>query len=255
MRAFSLAALLAVSASAQAPDTATLEARLADGDPAVRLNAADALGQRRSRGSAAKLAALAGSDPVSAVRQSAAGALGFIGDAAAVPALIGALKDSAAPVRFAAVRSLGSLRAAAAVGPLSALLKDPDVSMRRTAAAALHQIGDPGAAPALKAALGDADEGVRLEAAGALARLGDGAGTAAALDGLKSKDASSRRRAAVAASLSGDASALAALDAASAAEKDKGVKARIDEARTLLRERLDVKKVPAPAGKQEAGRP
>jgi HEAT repeat protein len=238
-------AALAGGAFAQADSLGAAVALTRSADPEARYNGAEALASIRRPESETALAALLASDPDARVRQSAAGALGLLGNAAAAPGLIAALKDSAAPVRFAAVRSLGSLRARTAVGPLSALLNDPDASMRRTVAAELGLIGDPAAKDALKASLADADEGARLEASGALARMGDAGGRAAARAALGSNDALSRRRAAQALALGGDAPALAALDAAFAAERDGATKAAFGEARVQLRKRLGLKKAPA----------
>jgi HEAT repeat protein len=249
-----LAVLASTPAFAQTPDAFTsAQAQTKSGDVGTRRNGADALAKIRRPESGAILRALLASDPDAGVRQQAATSLGLLGDAGNALALIAGLKDVSAPTRFACVRSLGALRSPDATKPLSALLGDADASMRRTAGAALAHLEDPAAAGALKGALTDADEGVRLEAAAGLARLGDASASQVALDGLKSKDASARSRAASVAALAGDENALAPLDAAYAAEKNKSAKAAIDEARTVLRQHLARKKTakPAPAAKAQ----
>ncbi|MGC8880568.1 MAG: HEAT repeat domain-containing protein, partial [Anaerolineae bacterium] len=74
------------------------------------------------------------------VRQAAARALGKIGDAAAVPALIEALRDEDEDVRQAAAEALGKIGDAAAVPALIEALRDEDMWVRRAAAEALGKI-------------------------------------------------------------------------------------------------------------------
>jgi HEAT repeat protein len=104
------------------------------------------------------------------VRWAAAKALGWIGDAVAVPGLLAALRDANAYVRQAAAKALGQIGDAAAVPGLLAALRDADAGVRQAAAAALGEIGAP-AVPGLLAALGDADADVRRAAAKALRNL------------------------------------------------------------------------------------
>jgi HEAT repeat protein len=89
-------------------------------------------------------------------RAAAATALGELGDAAAVPALIEALAHPN-QVCVAASLALGRLRAEASVAPLRAVLEDPHKFWmpRGAAAVALGQIGAAAAAalPALQSAL------------------------------------------------------------------------------------------------------
>ena len=107
------------------------------------------------------------------VRRSAAEGLGEIGDPAAVPFLIKALKDKDMVVRSLALYSLGKIGDPAAVPALIKALKvkanEPDV--RRFAVETLGEIGDPAAVPALIKAVKDKDEEVRKAAAHALKKL------------------------------------------------------------------------------------
>jgi len=70
-------------------------------------------------------------------------ALGEIGDAAALPALLAMLKDNRAMVRYHATQALGRLGHANAVSPLQELLADQDPLVRTGAAKALIKLGDP----------------------------------------------------------------------------------------------------------------
>jgi len=111
--------------------------------------------------------------PVAAVRRRAAGALGALGDEAAVPVLVVALADPEPVVRAEAARSLGLLRDSRAAPALCRALADPDASVRFYAAYALGEIKDKGTAPALLKALGDPEWCVRDQAAWALRELHD----------------------------------------------------------------------------------
>jgi len=105
------------------------------------------------------------------VREAAAAALGRIGDAAAVPGLLAALRDESRQVREAAAEALGEIGAPAVPGLLAAL-RDADWRVRRAAAAALGEIGDAAAVPGLLAALRDESWQVREAAAAALGEIG-----------------------------------------------------------------------------------
>ena len=112
------------------------------------------------------------------MRKNAAEALGKLGDARAVEALIGALKGDEKDVRGEAASALGEIGDARAVEPLIAVLKEGDADMREDAAEALGEIGDAGAVESLIAALEDAEEAVRRAAAKALEQItGESFGT------------------------------------------------------------------------------
>lgn len=108
---------------------------------------------------------------VPAVRRQAAAALGRLADRAAVPALVAALADPDASVRREAASSLANLKDERAVAGLIKLLADGDANVRFYAAYALGEIKDPRAAGALVRALGDPQWNVRDQAAWALREL------------------------------------------------------------------------------------
>ena len=110
---------------------------------------------------------------VPAVRANAAAALGRAGEKSVVPALIVALNDSEKSVRCAAAKALGSLRDLRAAPALANALSDNNSNVRFYAAHALGEIADPKATDALLAALRDAEWSVRDEAAWALRQTGD----------------------------------------------------------------------------------
>lgn len=210
------------AAAAHQPDrvalaVATLRGALADPSSAVRVGAAQALGQI-GRAAAAAAPDLIGilKDADETVRCRAAEALGLIGAEAAVPALTDELADPSPAVQEAAARALGAFKQAAetAVPALVPLLQHPEEGVRQAAADAVGNIGTlsvtataslvdgltsrdtlvraqtaealgtigeaaEDAAPALVAALSDGSDRVRAKAAEALGKIGDGAAEAA----------------------------------------------------------------------------
>lgn len=106
------------------------------------------------------------------VRHLAAGALGDLGDPAALDALLAALAGpDGEGVRWRAAEGLARLGGPAVPG-LAALAGDSDPDVRWKAIVALGDIGDPCAAPALRDRLADPDRFVRGRSVSALARLG-----------------------------------------------------------------------------------
>jgi HEAT repeat protein len=79
----------------------------------------------------------------SRIREKAAEALGWIGDASAVYPLIPILKEEHFTVRIAAAEALGRIGDASAVNPLNSILKDEHPSVRKAAAEALVNIWKP----------------------------------------------------------------------------------------------------------------
>lgn len=79
----------------------------------------------------------------------AAAKLGKLGNLAAVPALIDALKTRTVHIRATCARALGELRDPAAIPTLIEALHDQDTSVSYTAADALGEIGSNAAVPAL----------------------------------------------------------------------------------------------------------
>jgi HEAT repeat protein len=162
--------VVAALAAAAREDTGPLESALADADPGVRWHAAAAFVRLGPRG------------------------------AAAVPALLEAMRDAEWNVRNAAGRALEE-----AVGPehaelLTAALATPDVETRYHVARALARLGPAAghAVPVLRETLADADAEVRMEAVWALAAIGPAAASAvpALLRALGDADAQVRAGAA-----------------------------------------------------------
>jgi HEAT repeat protein len=149
---------------------------LRDRDEFVRREAAYALGLTRSTVGVQLLSSAVQTDKEASVRGAAAVALGQIGDAAAVPALVGAL-----------TRRLQSS------GFFNRLLRrkvEEDEFVRRAAAVSLGQIGSREAVPVLVEALSDerAPNDVRREAARALGLIGDTAAVPALRSVLTHQD-------------------------------------------------------------------
>ena len=109
------------------------------------------------------------------VRMAAARSLGIIGPAAraAVPALVGALRDQETGVRWEAATALGRIGKDSVPALLEAVW-DRDVKVRHTATYALGAVGPAASAavPVLIHALQDPDAGVRTSAASSLSGIG-----------------------------------------------------------------------------------
>jgi HEAT repeat protein len=149
-----------------------LESVLDDGRFEVRCAAALALGDLGDAGAVdALLARVEDSHPEA--RQAAVIALGKLGNAQAIPALLAALSAGPPDVRFQAARSLAEIDPAAAFEPLCAALRDADPEVRESAAEALAVVGDRRAAGWLVDLLEDGRPGTRFAAAMTLAWLGD----------------------------------------------------------------------------------
>lgn len=91
----------------------------------------------------------------------AANALGHVGEADAVPALLERFDDPDHRVRARAARACGEIDDARTVEPLTDLLGDPKASVRREAAEALGRIGNRQALGALLDRYADDSERVR----------------------------------------------------------------------------------------------
>ncbi|MDT7690082.1 MAG: hypothetical protein QOE46_2841 [Acidobacteriota bacterium] len=169
---------------------------LRDRDELVRREAAYALGLTRNRLNVNALAAAVETDKLPSVRAAAAIALGQIGDAAAVPALSGALSrrlqgsgllnrlgrrkvEEDEFVRRSAAASLGQIGSREGVPVLIQTLsnKRSTADIRREAAHALSLISDPSVIPALQSVLKDADPYLSRIAFEALQRLDPHAAT------------------------------------------------------------------------------
>ena len=106
------------------------------------------------------------------VRQSAAMALGDMGDRRAVEGLIARLGDESEVVRQAAAVSLGKLGAQEAVEPLIRAVGDESEVVRKAAVNGLGMIGDPRALPALKRAAEEDTEAVAERARAVIQEIG-----------------------------------------------------------------------------------
>jgi HEAT repeat protein len=131
-----------------------------------------------------------------AVRSAAAKALGGIGGAEAVRALVQALDDPEWEVCRDSILALGKSRDPAAVPPLvELLLSDEHTQLRRWAADSLGAIGHGAAVAGLAEASQGNNETVRSSAFDALARIGGAAATAAILEVLRSPQGKDRSKA------------------------------------------------------------
>ena len=118
------------------------------------------------------------SDGDPAVRQNAAIALGTIGDPAGFAPLAEALVTGSADVRFQAVTSMVEIAPAQSYQLLLGALDDRDHEVVGAAALGLGAIGDGAAVARLVPVLEHAKPTVRFDVAYALAQLGDGRGRA-----------------------------------------------------------------------------
>jgi len=165
-----------VSAASQTPtdeDTQKrieeLIAQLGDKRHSVRQSAADALGKIGQPAVQPLIEAI--SDKNYHVRGYAADALGQIGDPQSVQPLIKALEDEDLGVRVSAINAFGKIGDPQAIQPLIKALSDRDYSVRGLAASALGKIGQAAVEPLIKA-LSDRDSRVRISAIDILSQIG-----------------------------------------------------------------------------------
>ncbi|WP_374319454.1 HEAT repeat domain-containing protein [Aquabacterium sp.] len=174
---FVLASLLHALRELRLPASLGAALRGADDvDDRVRLAAVGLLGWLKDAAALPALERLAASDPVVAVRRAAAGALGLAQghEAAVLPALLSALQDDAWQVREEAAATLGKLRLSDSVEPLVDALSDGYWQVRLIAARALGRLRDRRATgPLVRHALSHDMVNLRKEAAIALGEIGD----------------------------------------------------------------------------------
>jgi HEAT repeat protein len=160
------------------------------------------------------------------VRENAAWALGAIGDARAVEALIDVLEDGDEDesMQGAAARALGHIGDPRAVEALKDALKDEDALVRWNAAEALGEISDVRSVEALMSVLKDVDWRVRENAARALGWIGDARAFEALEEVLEDETASVRESVSCALGAIGGARAVAALEKVLVADDDASVR-------------------------------
>lgn len=150
---------------------------LGDADPLVRQYSAWALGNLGEQVQAHATPALLHlmEDPVPAVAEAAAQAIGSIGAGPEVIAqLVTILTEGSLPARRSAISALGLLESPLAYDGLLNGLLDGDAEVRQGAIAALGELGDRRAAPSIMTRMRhDTDAGVRTQAAYQLGTLGD----------------------------------------------------------------------------------
>ncbi|MFO0726676.1 MAG: HEAT repeat domain-containing protein [Myxococcota bacterium] len=117
-----------------------LIARLQDRSSAVRMSAAEALGKIGDKRAANDLVDLARRDPVATVRAEAARALGRVGDETVVENLVVLLEDPDYWTRLRAIEAIELIRPAD-TSALDRALTDPSAEVRSRAAIALERIG------------------------------------------------------------------------------------------------------------------
>lgn len=139
--------------NSQAGDADKLIKNLRSKDPAIRMEAAQKLGELKDPSAVDPLIAILKKDKDWDVRASAEDALVNIGAPAVQPLTI-MLKDNAWRVRRRAVRTLGKIKDPRALEPLAAAMTtDHDCFVRKYSARALGEINNPRAAEILVAAL------------------------------------------------------------------------------------------------------
>lgn len=150
---------------------------LRDADPLVRQYSAWGLGNlgERARAEVAWALVVVLEDPIPAVADAAAQAVGSIGAGPEIIArVLTMLREGSVQARRAAITVLGLLESPLAYDGLLNALADRDAEVRQRAIAALGELGDRRAVPAIEARLRhDTSEGVRTEAAYRLGTLSD----------------------------------------------------------------------------------
>lgn len=206
----------------------------------VREAAARGLGKLKASEALPRLLELVAEDQNADVRRAAGWALGAIGDArcieallklgaeqarfrvhvieivsrfgrAAVPTLINALQRASLTVRIDAASTLGRIQDPAALKPLLATLSAPEPMLRARAAEAIGQLGDARAVPHLLPLLRDPEPEVSLAALQTLSQMSDEKSVPHLLPFLQHAQPECRGLAAAAIGRCGDDAAAAAL--------------------------------------------
>lgn len=178
------------------PNTAeAVESLLRDPDPMVRAAAVHALRALKQGESLEQLLQILQLDDAPEVRWQAAVELEVLGDPAAVPGLIKALRQKDALVRGGAAEALKGIPDKRAVKPLVTGLRDKNAVVRRASAEALGDIGDKAAVAGLTRALFHHDVHLRRRSVDALAKLKDPASGRALVNTFTDWDPEVRRKA------------------------------------------------------------
>lgn len=161
------------SASAVTPLLLLLD----DGNVQIRQRAVDALGEIGNLAALDRLIVTLRADSATEVRMAAAKALGQFKSPKALKSLEEALDDDLT-VRCRAISALGDIGDASSLPALLAMLKDPTPEVRYHASQSLAEIGHQNSRKPLEELLGDDNAMVRRGAAKALIKLGDPRGEA-----------------------------------------------------------------------------
>jgi HEAT repeat protein len=192
------AAVRALGSSASRQAVEPLMALIRDESSTLRGEATTALGRLGTAAVPALIAAL--SSPRPSIRMLAAQALGEIRSREAVPALINIVKTDLSGARGEAVEALGKIGDPSASDAIISALKTGSNSVRHRAIMALALLPGPGVEDAMIGALADKDEEVRQTAVSALGEVGD-ARSLPKLEQIADNDTSSDIRAAAAAAV------------------------------------------------------
>ncbi len=199
--------------------------RLGDEDEEIRVLAAEYLGQIGARNAVAPLVGLAGGGNPLRLRRAAIDALGGIGDARAVPALLAAIKDGPEPLQQAAADALsyiGDPGSATLLGKLADDLRGPGRHHAvRAWGAVLRDRPEPRTRARLEELARTAPAPVAIAAIGALAAMGDAAAAPTLIALVGAATPERQRAAAWALGELGVAAAVPVLVAALASSDDR----------------------------------
>lgn len=145
---------------------------LDDSNVAIRQRAVDALGEMENLAALDRLIVTLRTDTAVEVRMAAAKALGLLRSPKALPALEEALDDELT-VQCRCIAALGDIGDASSLPALLAMLKDPTPEVRYHASQSLAEIGHQNSRKPLEELLADDNLMVRRGAAKALVKLGD----------------------------------------------------------------------------------
>lgn len=159
----------------QEPVLSSFFKALADSEARIRNIAAYSLENLGNQAATPKLIEALKNEEIPDVRKSIISALGKLGDDSATPILLYFLNDSSSGIRLKIVEALGEIGHKSSILALSRALEDEDLDVRKTAAEALVKTGDATSVEYLLKALSSEDqedESVRKYAAKALGRIG-----------------------------------------------------------------------------------